>query len=140
MLVHFLGAQKKDEFVTQPFLTNCSGFIHQKRFFFQIKNSIFAPKYTRYGKNVKKQKYLCKRNFQIFQWPFFNRCYIFCLLLNNVIKNKNFWFPKKLYKIREKFSRQNSEKCYESKARWPKRALQARPILYFWCKCGSNIK
>ena len=30
-------------------------------------------------------------------WPFFNWSYIFRLLLTNVIKNENFWFPKKNY-------------------------------------------
>ena len=38
----------------QFFFTNGSSFI-DKKVFVKFKNSIFPPKYTRYGKNVKKQ-------------------------------------------------------------------------------------
>ena len=33
----------------------------------------------------------------------FYRTYIFCLLMRNAIKNKNFWFSKKLNELRKDF-------------------------------------
>ena len=32
---------------------------------------------------------------------------LFCLLMKNAIKYRNFWFPKKLYEIRKEFVGQN---------------------------------
>ena len=45
--------------------SNIFSFIHQKRFL-KIKNSIRPPKYTKYGKYVKKQNCLSKKDLQIF--------------------------------------------------------------------------
>ena len=73
----FEGPKRKNEFVNQTFFTNGSGFIHKIGFV------------------------------KIFWWLFFHRSYIFCLLINNVIKNKNVWFLKKLYEIGIKISMQN---------------------------------
>ena len=42
-----------------------------------------------------------------FYSAFFHRGYIICLSMKNVIKNKNFWFQKRLYEIRKKSCRQN---------------------------------
>ena len=61
----------------------------------------------RYGKNVKHQNSLFPRDLRIPYLPFFHRRYFFCLLMRNVIKNKNFELPKKLYEIREKLCKLN---------------------------------
>ena len=44
----------KVKFVSQPFLTNGSGFIYiSKTVFYKIKKSIFRPNYARYEKMLK---------------------------------------------------------------------------------------
>ena len=58
----------------QTFLTNGSGFVHQKPF-------------SEY------QKFNFPYKIQICSLSFLHRSYIFCLLLQNVIENENFWFP-----------------------------------------------
>ena len=65
------------------FLKNCQeAILVQKTFlkvlsiknvFLKIKNSIFSPKYTRYGKNVKKQIFLSQDDIQIYFGSFFDR-------------------------------------------------------------------
>ena len=95
----FEGPKRKDKFVDQPFSSNGSDFIH-KNALVNIKNSIFPPKYTRHGKNVKKQNSSFQRDLAICWWPFFHSSYIFCLLMENVIKNEKFLlFIKKIYKF-----------------------------------------
>ena len=78
-----------------------------KNVFVKIKNSIFPPKYTIYGRNVEKQNSFFQRDLQISWRPFFYRSYISCLSMNTVIKYKHFWFLKNLYESRKKFSWQN---------------------------------
>ena len=51
--------------------------IFNKNFFIKIKNSIFPPKYTRYGKTVRKEICLFQKDIQLWYWPFFYRNYIF---------------------------------------------------------------
>ena len=75
--------------------------------FVKIKNSIFLPKYTRYGKNIETQNYLFQRDLQIWYWPFFHRSNIFFPLIKIIIKNKKLSFWEKL----------NAE--YEKKCRLP---------------------
>ena len=72
-----------------------------KNVFIRIQNFIFSPKYTRYCENIQKQNSLFQRDLQICPWLFFNRSYIFRFLMKNIIKNKNFCFPKN-YKRNEK--------------------------------------
>ena len=38
---------------------------------------------------------------------FFIEVIFYCLLMKNVIENRKFWIPKRLYEIQEKFSIQN---------------------------------
>ena len=48
-----------------------------------------------------KQNSLFQRDLLIFGWIFFYKSYVFCLLMKNLIKNKNSWFPKKLNEIQK---------------------------------------
>ena len=56
-----------------------------KNVFLKIKNSNFPPKYTRYGKNADQQN------------SSFQRSYISCLLIKNIIKNKKNSLSKQNY-------------------------------------------
>ena len=56
--------KRKKSPLNQPFLTNGSSLFHQKNFL-KIKNSISPVKYTRYGKNVKKENCFCQKYLQL---------------------------------------------------------------------------
>ena len=71
------------------------------------KNSIFSIKYTKYGINFEEQNSYFQRDLQICWWSFLHRSYMFCLLMKNSTKNKNFWIRKKIYEIRKRNPRQN---------------------------------
>ena len=60
-------------------------FLFIKNIFMKIKNSFFAPKYTRNGKYVKKQNYLFYKKIQLCCWPFFHRSHIFRLVMKRII-------------------------------------------------------
>ena len=105
------------KFVSQPFLTNGSGFIHQKQFFYKIKKSIFRPNYVRYKKMLKikscglrlnNARYERKLRSKIVHLKEFYSFYldhfvikrtVFVLIVKNVIKNKKFNYPDKLCDI-----------------------------------------
>ena len=50
----------------------------------EIKRSISPPKYTRYGRNVRKQNRLFKKYLQLCCRTFFHESCIFCLLMKNI--------------------------------------------------------
>ena len=85
-LAHLLRAHKKKMSSLTSHLWPMILVLSMEIFFVKIENSIFPPKYTKYGKNVNKQNSLSQRNLQISWWPFPSRRYIFCLLMK--IKNK----------------------------------------------------
>ena len=68
----------------------------------KIENSIFPPKYTRYEKNVKKQNCLFQKDLQLWSKTFFHRSYIFCLLMKNIIKSRNFPSEPTIFDVRRK--------------------------------------
>ena len=53
--------------------------------FLTIQNSIFPPKQTRCGKNVKIQNCSFHRDLQMSYRPFLHRSYIFCLLIKKLL-------------------------------------------------------
>ena len=106
-LLLFEGPKRKDKSINEPFLTNDSdGFIHKKRFC-KNKKFYFPAKIYEIRQKCWKAKFFISKRSANFLVTIFYRSYIFCLLMKNVIKNKNFWFLKKLYEIWWKFSRQN---------------------------------
>ena len=69
----------------------------------EIKNLIFPTKYATYGKNVRKENYLFKRDLQLRCCPFCHRSYIFSFIhQKSFSKNKKFNFPDKIYEIQKK--------------------------------------
>ena len=58
-------------------------------------------------KKVLKDKIVYLKKIYKFATDHFYRSYIYCLLMENFIKNKNFSFPKKIYEIRKKCWEQN---------------------------------
>ena len=92
--------KREDELNNWLFFTNNAGIIHQTRFYknqkFNFPNKIYVLR-----KKFNKQNCLFQRNLQMFSWPFFHRSHIFCLLMINVIKNKNFRFSWKPYEIQK---------------------------------------
>ena len=92
-----------------------------KNVFEKIKNSIFPPKYARY------------HIFRININHFFIGVIFFCLLMKNVIKNRNCWFPKEPYEIRKKYTGQNCS---------PQEDVQVYTRLFFdWiCSLRFNSK
>ena len=92
----------KVKFVSQPFLTNGSGFIYQKPVFYKIKKSIFRPNYARYEKILKSKIVPLKEiyNFE-FDHILIKRT-VFVLIVKTVIKNQKFNFPDKLCDIQKK--------------------------------------
>ena len=62
-----------------------------------IKNSTFPPKYTRYGKNIRKQNCSFQKDLQIRSWRIFHKSYFFLF-----IHQKRFYENQKI-----QFSRQN---------------------------------
>ena len=59
------------------------------------------------SKMLRKKFHYFKKNFTFSSDDFFYKSYIFCLLMKNFIKTRNFWFPKKVYEIRKKGLEQN---------------------------------
>ena len=94
------------KFATGHFFIEVTSFhLFIKNVFMKMKNSIYLTKYTRYGKNFNEKNSLFQRDLQICYWSFSHRKYVFCLIMKNVIKNKKFWFFKKLNEIRKKMLR-----------------------------------
>ena len=60
----------------------------------EIKNSIFPPKYTRYGKMLRNKIVQFKKNLKILSGKIFPESYIISLLMTNIIKNKKKPFSK----------------------------------------------
>ena len=74
-----------------------------KNVFLKLKNSIFLPKYMRYGKNVENEICLFQKHLQIKLGLFFHKNYTFSFIyLKCVCENQKFKFPAKIYGIRIK--------------------------------------
>ena len=93
----------KVKLLSQPFLTNGSGFIHQKQFFYEIKKSIFRPNYARYEKMLRSKIVHLKEIYNFNFDHFLKKRRVFVLIVKNFMKNQKFNFPKKLCGIRKNF-------------------------------------
>ena len=100
-LVHFFSQEMKVKFVSQPFLTNGSGFIHLKNGFYKIKKSIFRPNYARYEKMLTSKIIHLKETYKFCFDHFLEKRTVFVLIVKNVVKNKKLRFPAKQCKIRK---------------------------------------
>ena len=69
----------KVKFVSQPFLTNGSGFIHQRRFL-QNWKSIFRPNYARYEKMLKSKIIHLKETYKFCFNHFLEKRTVFILI------------------------------------------------------------
>ena len=93
--------EMKVNFVSQPFLTNGSGFIH-KNGFYKIKKSIFRPNNARYEKMLETKIVYLKKIYNFYFDHFLIKRRVFVLIVKNVIKNQKFNFPDKICDIRNK--------------------------------------
>ena len=66
----------KVKFVSQPFLTNCSGFIHQDSFY-KIEKSIFRLNYARYEKMLRSKIIHLKETYKFCFDHFLEKCMVF---------------------------------------------------------------
>ena len=80
----------KVKFVSQPFLTNGSGFIHQKRFL-QNQKIHFPAKLCEIRKNVRLKLFISKKSTNFFL-PFFGKTHGLILIKKTLLKIKSYGF------------------------------------------------
>ena len=81
----------KVKFVSQPFLTNGYGFIHQRRFY-KIEKSIFRPNYARYEKMLTSKIINLKETYKFCFDHFLEKRTVFILVKKTLLKIKSCGF------------------------------------------------
>ena len=99
----------KVKFVSQPFLTKGSGFIHQKRFFTKSKKSIFRQNYARYEKMLRSKIVQRKEIYKFGFDHFLEKRTVFVLIEKTLLKIKNRGFRPNYGRYEKMFTSKKSK-------------------------------